>query len=128
MIKAAIVAGLVVAPLVLAPVAQARCDQFAFGGFVIMNQNNGYRVEFPGGGTHIQDSPAIVFNNRQAVVNHGSATGDITNRAINFRIIWDNGTVGNYSGSVTGLDNGKARGTSGDATWNFKDDLPCAPH
>ena len=102
------------------------CAQYHWGEFVIMNQNNGYRVEFPGAfGTHIDNAPAMVFNNRQAVVNHGTATGDITHRAINFRIVWDNNTVGVYSGSVQ--DNNKARGTSGDATWNFKKALPCAP-
>ena len=56
---------------------------------------------------------------------HAVVEIDITHRAINFRIVWDNNTVGVYSGSVQ--DNNKARGTSGDATWNFKKALPCAP-
>ena len=76
--------------LLAGPVAQAApgCAQYHWGEFVIMNQNNGYRVEFPGAfGTHIDNAPAMVFNNRH----------------------------------------NKARGTSGDATWNFKKALPCAP-
>jgi len=124
MIKIALATALVAAPLALAAPAQAACAQYSFGGFVIMNQDNGYRVEFPANGTHVQDAPAAVFNNRQAVVDHGVVTGDIFNREVNFRITWDKGTIGDYFGAVD--DRGKARGTSGPATWNFKDLLPCA--
>ena len=69
------------------------------------------------------------LNNRQAVANHGGITGSINGREVNFRVIWDDGVVGDYSGSVN--DKGKARGSTsgggGSATWNFKNPLACGP-
>lgn len=124
---ASVVVGLVIpGSLLLASPAQAApCQQFTFNGLQILNQDNGYRVEFVANGTTIDNAPTTQFNNQQAAVDRGVATGEIFNREVTIRIVWDKGSVGNYSGSVD--DRGKARGTTGPATWNIKNYLACAP-
>lgn len=104
-----------------APVAQAACGQYKFSGLTVLNQDNGYRLEWNAQGTSA-NGRVTAFNNRQAVANRGNVEGNINGREVFFRVFWDNGSVGTYSGAIH--DNGKARGeTTGDggrALWNFK--------
>ena len=77
-----------------------------------LNQDNVYRLEFNADGPTV-DAPVTSFNNRQAVAGRGQLTGAITGREVSFSVIWDNGVVGDYSGSVN--DTGKVRGHSSSA-------------
>ena len=109
--------------------AQAEeCGQFAFDGLTVLNQDNGYRLEFDAVGPTV-DAPVTSFNNRQAVADRGVVRGSITGREVGFTVFWDSGAIGDYSGSVNS--NGKARGdtsspnTGGSASWNFRTKLVC---
>jgi hypothetical protein len=107
------------------------CEQYAFSGLNILNQANGYRLEFNAEGQTV-NAPVTSFNNRQAVAGRGSVQGSINGREVQFTVTWDNGTIGDYSGSVN--NNGKARGDTTSPNdgspltvpWNFATKLECA--
>ena len=105
------------------------CGQYAFTGLTVLNQSNGYRLEFHATGPTV-DAPVTSFNNRQAVAGRGNVHGGIRGREVTFTVLWDNGVTGEYSGSVNS--NGKARGDTsspnagGSASWNFRTKLECA--
>ncbi|HEX2284329.1 MAG TPA: hypothetical protein VHI10_05780 [Mycobacterium sp.] len=102
------------------------CGQYKFSGLTILNQSNGYRLEFAANGTTV-NAPVTSYNNRQAVAGRGTVSGSINAREVVFTVAWDNRTFGDYSGSVndSGKAKGETHGAGGSATWNFKNRLEC---
>ncbi len=115
------------------PLAQSapKCTEYAFPGFMAINQSNGYRVEFNQSGNPI-GTEARAFGNDQQLKNTGWLEGDVTENRVDIRITWGSGeSVGVYSGGI--LDNGRASGTTYDeanraskAMWNSVQSLACA--
>jgi hypothetical protein len=123
---------LLLSPLLLAPPAQAEeCDQYMFPSLVVINQSNGYRIEFSGDGGPLKNvvtgERVTAFNNQQAVANTGAVSGNIDNRAVFLTVTWDNGTVGQYTGSVDNkrIARGQTSGGGGSANWNMRSRVPC---
>jgi hypothetical protein len=128
--RTALIAATLVAPAALicaSPAPAAPCAQYAFPGFLSVNQSNGYRVEFPATGQGFADARASQINNQQAIVNEGIASGVINNRAIKLTIRWNNGTVGDYTGSIQGDKRGEGTtsGGGGSASWNTVQGFTC---
>ncbi len=126
--KAQLVAvALVASTLTLAPTANAACAQFGFPGFTQVNQSNGYRIEFNATEASFSDVGVTAFNNQQAVVNQGTVAGNVDGHGVIFNVRWDNGTGGEYTGSIN--DSGKARGQTsgggGSANWNARQKFIC---
>ncbi|BCI52460.1 hypothetical protein NIIDNTM18_17380 [Mycolicibacterium litorale] len=113
----------------LAAPAQAAC-RYEFPGSFVLNQSNGFRVEFPATGQNTSGK-AVAYNNRQQVANAGDATAFINGSDVNITIGWEGGAVGRYTGTVrenrtvAGQTQDLANGSS--ASWESVTALNCAP-
>ena len=121
------VAALVAGP---APESAAAC-KYEFPGTFVLNQDNGFRVEFPATGRSI-NATATSYNNRQEVANTGTALGSIQgDKEVQFSITWSGGDQGVYNGEIG--ENGKVWGQTWqsrnlefpEAVWNSVTLLTC---
>jgi hypothetical protein len=110
------------------PLAPA-CDQYAYPEGFTLQQADGWRVELTGNGP-FPDGFATATKQGQTPM-HGSVSGGIQGRHADFRIDWDTGPVGHYTGDVD--DSGIAHGTGVDeahptssSTWNSTVPFECA--
>jgi hypothetical protein len=112
------------------PLAPGDCNgyQFLDGNFVL-NQSNGFRVEFPAHAQAFANETATANNNRQAVANTGSVGGFIEGNTVEFNIIWKGGAVGDYRGTVrdnlTVSGSTEDRTTGATASWESVTPLIC---
>jgi Bacterial TSP3 repeat len=91
-----------------------------------LQQSNGFRVTF--GNLHWGETRSTDRDGAQK--NRGLVYGNVTGRSIDFRIFWDGGATGNYTGTID--DNGFAHGETFDesnpasrATWDALVPLRC---
>jgi hypothetical protein len=95
------------------PLAPA-CDNYGFnpGGNYGIRQDNGWAVDMRGNGpTATGDANA---HGDSGATMHGSVSGGVNGRSVDFTINWDSGPRGHYTGVVD--DDGFATGTSTDLT------------
>jgi hypothetical protein len=105
------------APLPLAPA----CDSFGFTGAEALSQDNGWAVQFTSSGPNAT-GPATASSDTGTQM-HGTLSGGINGRAVDFTINWDGGAKGRYVGHVN--EDGSWTGTTGDSGWKGLGPLMC---
>ena len=111
------------APLAPLPLAPA-CNSYGFNGATALSQDNGWAVQFNSTGPSAT-GPATASSDTGTQM-HGTLSGGINGRAVDFTINWDNGSRGRYVGQVN-EDAGfaAATGTTGDSGWRLLGPLEC---
>jgi hypothetical protein len=116
--------GLLASP---APAQAVPCKQWAFAGYTVLRQSNGWELIF-----NSRDTRATGIANARAKggAMRGNITGGIDGYAVNLQVAWNGGEFGEYRGSVNV--NGFASGHTVDATnpgssagWQSVDPLRC---
>jgi hypothetical protein len=102
--------------------------KYEFPGSFVLNQSNGFRVEFPATGTFASGT-ATSFNNSQAVADTGQVSGAINGTDVGLTIDWGGNVVGMYNGTVreggTVAGQTSQAGTNNSATWESVTALKC---
>jgi hypothetical protein len=110
-----------------APAQAVPCKQWAFAGYTVLRQSNGWEMIF-----NSRDTRASGIANARAKggAMRGNITGGIDGYAVNLQVAWNGGSYGDYRGSVDV--NGFASGNTVDASnpgssagWRSQDPLRC---
>lgn len=116
--------------VVPAPAQAAPCTQWAFNGYTVLNQSNGWQMIFNSTETRVNGTAKARAGNNLDNTMTGNVTGGIDRYAINLEVRWNSGPFGKYEGSVDA--NGFASGTTYDvvnrgssAGWSAGQPLRC---
>lgn len=109
------------------PLAPVSCS---FNGTYVLNQNNGFRVEFPWFGTS-PSGTAVAYGSNQRPAGTGPVSGGITGNQVEFIIDWAGPSQGQYVGKLDPYGNVRGGSTQdlgqpgSTATWDSVTPLDC---
>jgi hypothetical protein len=117
--------GLLLSP---APAQAVPCKQWAFTGYTVLSQSNGWELVFNSRETRVN---GIANARAKGGTMRGNITGGISGYAVDLQVTWNGGQFGEYRGSVDV--NGFASGNTVDASnpgssagWRSTQPLRCS--